>query len=85
MEEVNRYLCFYEKDSDKFVGEKLIDKINLNDLLELITPSVYGLDNLLYNCYLLNEEKLSKLSKLLNENIVYNLDKYEYFLEATSK
>ncbi|WP_018343790.1 DUF7683 domain-containing protein [Cytophaga aurantiaca] len=85
MIEVDRHITFYEKYGDKLVGEILINEIELNDLLNLITESKYKDDHLLYDCYLLNKEQLDKIESILNKKIEYDLGKYAYFIEASSK
>jgi hypothetical protein len=85
MIEVNRLITFYDKNGDTFRGEILLDKIELQSLLEIITIEKYKDDNLLYDCYLLNKEMLDRLSKQAEKKIDYNLNEFEYYLEAISK
>jgi hypothetical protein len=85
MIKVYRHIRFYEKHGDKYVGEILLNNVELNDLLLLITIEKYKDDYLLCNCYPLNKKKLNKLAKLDNQTFILNLDSYEYFLEATAK
>jgi hypothetical protein len=83
--EVNRIITWYERDGEKFVGEIYVNEIEQERLLELITVKEYKDDYLLYNCYQLDTIMLDALSKLAGKEINYDLDKYEYFLEAMGK
>ena len=85
MTEVNRQIRFYDKFSDKYIGEFVLDNIDLNDLLPLISIEQYKEDYLLYNCYLLDKSMLDRLSFLGNLTFEINMDRYEYYLEATAK
>ena len=82
---VDRHISYYEKDGEKHLGEIPLNEVKLQDLLEMVTPEEFGDDYLLYDCYLLNEEMLKKLSDLSNKVIEYDLNKYQYFLEATAR
>ena len=85
MIEVDRLIAFYDKNGDTFRGEILLDKIELQSLLEIITIEKYKDDHLLYDCYLLDKEMLDRLSKQAEKTIDYNLKEFEYYLEAKSK
>lgn len=82
---LDRNISFYEKQGEHLIGEILINEIELTDLLNLITESKYKEDQLLYGCYLLNKEQLDKIGSIRNKKIEYDLEKYTYFIEATSK
>lgn len=82
--QVERHINLYEKNGEKLVGEIPINEVALKDLLELVTAEEYKDDYLLYDCYLLNKEMLDRLSKLANKAIEYDLNKYQYYLEATA-
>lgn len=66
-------------------GEIFVNEIKLQNLLELITIEKYKDDYLLYNCYLLDKKMLDKLSELAEKVIEYDLEKFEYYLEAAEK
>lgn len=83
--EVNRYIRFYEKYGDKYIGEIPLKNVALYDLLALFSIEKYQSDNLLYNCYILEKAILKKLEILENQVFNLNLDSYEYFLESTAK
>ncbi len=85
MTPVNRHISFYQKYGDKYVGEIILNRVDLSDLLFLITPEKYGDDYLLYNCYPLDKAMLDKIAKLDNQVFSLDLESYEYFLEATVK
>jgi hypothetical protein len=85
MIEVNRLIAFFDKDGETFRGEIFVNEIKLQNLLELITIEKYKDDYLLYNCYLLDKKMLDKLSELAEKVIEYDLEKFEYYLEATEK
>ena len=85
MMEVNRYISFYEKYGDKYIGKFPLNNILLNDLLSLVSIEKYRDDYLLYNCYLLDKAMLDKLAFLENQTFDLDFDCYEYFLEATAK
>lgn len=82
---IYRQISIYEKDGEKCLGEIPLNEIKLQDLLELLTLENSKDDYLLYDCYLLNEVMLKKLSELTNKYIKYDLIKYQYYLEANSK
>ena len=69
----------------KYVGVISLNKVALKNLQELVTAQEYRIDYLLYECYLLNKEMLDRLSELADKAIEYDLDKYQYYLEATAK
>jgi hypothetical protein len=85
MTEVNRHISFYEKNGGKYIGEISLNNVDLNDLLTLITLQKYKNDNLLYDCYLLDKKMLEQISVLAIQSFILDLDKYEYYLEATTK
>ncbi len=85
MIEVDRSITFFDKFGEVFRGEILVNEIDLKDLLQLITIEKYKEDFLLYNCYLLDEKILDKLAKLAGKEIEYDLDRFEYYLEASAK
>ena len=85
MIEVDRYITFYEKQGENFIGEILINEIELSDLLNLITKSKYKDDDLLYGCYLLRKEQLDKIVSMSNNKFVHDFNTYQYFLEAIAK
>ena len=85
MTPVNRQIRFYQRYGDKYVGEIPLNRVDLNDLLLLVTADKYGDDYLLYNCYPLDKVMLDKIAALDNQQFVLDLDNYEYFLEATAK
>ena len=76
-----RSIDFYEKEGEEFIGEFNISPIPLIYLLELVTPNED--DPLLYDSYLLHELQLAKINAILETQIEYFLDKYEYFLGCT--
>ncbi len=82
---VDRYIAFYDKITEQLIGEIRINEIELSDLLNLISKKNYKDDELLYGCYLLEKEQLDMLFSIAHNKIEYQLDKYEYFLEATAK
>ncbi len=85
MTEVNRHINIYEKYGDKYIGKILLNDVDLNDLLRLVTFEKYKDDYLLYNCYPLDKIMLDKLAAFSNQTFNLNLDNYEYFLESTAK
>jgi hypothetical protein len=85
MIDVDRFIAFYDKHNEDFIGEILINEIELSDLLNLITESKYKDDQLLYGCYVLNKEQLDKICSICDKKIEYDLEKYEYFIEAAAK
>jgi len=84
MIKVVRHISFYEKDSDKYIGEIPLKDVSLKDLQSLVSIERYKDDHLLYNCYFLDKSMLDKLAILDNQKFSLNLDSYEYFLEATA-
>jgi hypothetical protein len=85
MIEVNRHISFYEKYGDKHIGEIPLKNVALEDLQYLVSIEKYKDDYLLYNCYFLDKSMLDKLALLDKQIFNLNLDRYEYFLEATVK
>ena len=85
-QEVDRYIRFFEKEGKQsLAGEISLDGIPLAKLIELIPEEEFEEDFLLFNCYYLDKNKLEYLAKLLNKEIPYDLDNYDYYLEANSK
>jgi hypothetical protein len=85
MKNVNRQICFYEKNGNKYISEFQLRNTDLSDLQSLITKEKYKNDILLYNCYSLNKQMLDKLDKLDNQKFNIDLDNFEYYLESTKK
>jgi hypothetical protein len=85
MIEVDRSITFFDKFGAVFRGEILVNEIELQDLLQLITIETYKEDFLIYNCYLLDKKMLDKLATLTGKEIEYDLERFEYYLEATAK
>jgi hypothetical protein len=83
MSEATRQIRFYEKHGDKYIGEIPIKNVQFKDLLNLIDAKEYKDDPVLYDCYFLDKSKLDKLSAFANQAFALDLDKYDYFLEAT--
>lgn len=82
---VRRRIRFYEKQGEKWMGEILLEHVEVQDLLNILDAKEYGDDLLLFDCYPLDKIKLDKLSKLTKQFFDIDLTKYDYFLEVTGK
>jgi hypothetical protein len=85
MTDVNRYIAYYERDGDKFIGEIPLTNIALNDLLSLIPKENYKDDLELCKPYILDKAMLEKIALLDNQTFHINLDLYEYYREIWAK
>ena len=81
---IDRYISFYEKYGEKHLGEISLNEIPLKDLTNLIGIENYKDDYLLYDCYFLDKAMLDRLSMLAKKPIDYDLESFQYFLEATA-
>lgn len=80
---ITRQIRWYEKNGEKLVGEIDIPDFPNSELFQLIIPPQN--DPLLYNCYQLDKVLLDRLNSILVFPLDYDLEKNEYFLEATDK
>ena len=79
---IQRCITFYEKNSDEYVGDRILleEELSLEELSSII---YYGNDDpLLYKQYEISQD----LSKLILKKINFNFDfsKYDYFFETFS-
>lgn len=81
---VDRQISFYEKYGEKHIGEISINEIPLKDLTDLISVENYKDDYLLYDCYFLDKVLLDRISVLAQKPIDYDLERFQYYLEATA-
>lgn len=79
MLEIERVIAYYEKQSDKFVDEYVIE-IDL-DILSNIWIAYEG-DPLYYKIYPVGEGQRVEVEKILCKKLEF--EKYDYFLECHS-
>ena len=77
---VHRFIRWYNKDNDSFVGEERILKIKLQTLINLI--QINKGDPYLYAIYPIKRTHDNKIQKYLKHKI--SLNKWDYFLECDS-
>jgi len=76
---IRRYISWYEKEGDNFIADEDMNNIELKDLQQLFNVPK---DNPMYDCWPIKEQHILILQKHINHNI--NLQKHDYFVEATS-
>ncbi|MDF2386972.1 hypothetical protein JMG10_36255 [Nostoc ellipsosporum NOK] len=75
---VQRVLRWYAKDGSDFVGEKILDNVNLYNLQNLFKTE---LNNPMYECYPIESfDQENYLEDTLNFKL--NTEKYDYFIEC---
>jgi hypothetical protein len=76
-QKVIRVLRWYEKDGDALIGERLLNNINLSELQKLFGEPK---DNLMFECYPINQLQARFLQRRLKQS--FDLRSYAYFLEC---
>ncbi len=75
---VQRFVRWYEKSCCDFVGETVLNNIQISQLQKLFEIAS---DNPMYDCYLVSSpEQINYLQRILN--CQFNIHDYEYFLEC---
>lgn len=77
MYKVRRLIRFFEKTSDKYVGEIELPEIELSELQKLFNEDR---ENPMYDCYPITTNEHTFFIQFLDKPL--ELDKYNYFLEA---
>lgn len=79
--QVERWLRWFEKDGEKFIGELELKNLDFSELKRVFNPSLD--DPFMYYCYAINTlEKIQFIQGLINVKL--DLLKYEYFVECNS-
>lgn len=78
MQNVRRYIAFYEKDGPEKEGEIPLPEIDVTALAEIVTPKKS--DPLFYDPYFINEDAAKVLFS--KYNIVIRTSDYDYYIEA---
>lgn len=76
---IERTITYYEKQSDKFIDEYVIE-IDLNMLHDIWLA--YEDDPLYYKIYPVGEAQRKEVEKILGKKLEF--EKYDYFLECHS-
>lgn len=76
---IRRHISWYEKKGDDFIDDEDMVNINLNALQKLFNV---GNENPMYDCWEIKEKHVKALQKHINHKI--NIEKYDYFVEATA-
>jgi len=76
-QKVIRVLRWYEKDGDALIGERLLNNINLSELQKLFGEPK---DNLMFECYPINQLQATFLQRRLKQS--FDFRSYAYFLEC---
>ncbi|MEH2355141.1 MULTISPECIES: hypothetical protein [unclassified Nostoc] len=75
---VQRVIRWYDKHGSDFVGEKVLDNVNLSNLQNLFRIE---LDNPMYECYPIESfEQENYLDKTFSFKL--NTEAYDYFMEC---
>jgi hypothetical protein len=79
---VERFITYFSvKDEEKYmVGEINVDAIPIEKLLTIVKAKED--DHLLYDQYPLDQNQLIEINNALPKKVEFDLEKYEYFLEA---
>ena len=78
---LKRYIRWYEKEGDDFIGKCMLSDLDISNLRNLFEVSKN--DHLMYYCYPIEtKEQLEFFQKRTDAEI--NLEIYDYFLEIES-
>jgi hypothetical protein len=72
-----RMIRWYEKEGDQLAGELSLPNIKLTELQELFHESS---DDLMFECYLINDQQANYFQQKINQKL--DLDSYDYFLDC---
>ncbi len=75
---IDRYLRWYEKNGNKFIGEIKIDKVSIDVLITIFNPPDNDIH--MYDCYPVNNSQWEHLNTLVDIYFEYN--EYDYFIES---
>ena len=77
---IERLLTVFDKKTDRLKEEINIDYVDVNKLKEIFNPSID--DPLMYMVYEVTEGLIPKISELITDKVVFDLQNYLYYVEC---